>query len=342
MLSAVPRDVLVRHLAEDPAFAGIGYATAGRLWEAFGADLSAILGNGEIGRLEPLLGVERAEALIEAWRNRQAEGDIVVWLAENGFDGRLARKVLAIWGADAPARLRNDPWMMLAVSDFATVDAATRRLGLPVDAEARRFAAVEAVLYRRLDESHTWTGQPEVEHRVADLLCCSSRQASEAVSKAIIFGAVVPGRRRPANCWCRHDGGHRRPDDHVVARDRRQRTSDRPRGVFEGGGRLARSGFRHFRHRARRRATRRGPPRPDQQVRPDRRWCRRRQGDRPESGRGCIGAVRSRRPPDGARRSRGGPDDGGHRPQGLYDRGLSEGNRDPAGGRRPRNVGCHR
>ena len=185
------RDTLVRYLAEDPAFAGIGYATAHRLWDALGDDLSAVLGNGEIRRLEPVLGVERAEALVETWRLRQAEGDIVVWLAENGFDGRLARKVLAIWGTDAPARLRGDPWLMLAVADFATVDAASWRLGFPGDAEARRVAAVEAVLYRRLDESHTWTGRAEVERRVADLLGCALRQASEAVSGAVGLGAVV-------------------------------------------------------------------------------------------------------------------------------------------------------
>lgn len=185
------RTAVVRHLAEDPAFAGIGYATAGRLQVALGDDLPRVLGDGDVARLARVIGFERAEVLVEAWRSRQAEGDVVVWLTENGFEGRLARKVVALWGADAAVRLREDPWPMMAVATFSAVDAAARRLGLPLDAQARVVAAVEDVLYRRLDEHHTWTRRSEVERRVASLLRFPIRQAAEAVSCAITSGAAV-------------------------------------------------------------------------------------------------------------------------------------------------------
>ncbi|MBY0297669.1 MULTISPECIES: hypothetical protein [Methylobacterium] len=58
-MSQLLRDTLAEHRAEDLTFAGIGYATAGRLRDARGEDLSAVLGNGEVRRLEPPLGVER-------------------------------------------------------------------------------------------------------------------------------------------------------------------------------------------------------------------------------------------------------------------------------------------
>jgi len=191
MPSVQRQNALVRHLAEDPTFPGIGYATASRLQVALGDDLSRVLGEGDVPRLAQVIGIERAEVLVEAWRDRQAENDIVVWLAENGFEGRLARRVVALWGADAAIRLREDPWPMMAVANFAAVDAAARRLGLPLDAETRSVAAVEAVLYRRLDEHHTRTRRQEVEKRVASLLSCPSRQAAEAVSNAIASGAAV-------------------------------------------------------------------------------------------------------------------------------------------------------
>lgn len=187
------RDItaLVRHLAEDPAFVGIGYATAGKLQAALGDDLGRALADGDLVALEPILGIERAHDLVAAWRDRQAEGDVVVWLGENGFDGRLAHKIVALWGVEAPLRLRENPWLMMAVADFEKVDAVAHRLGLPLDAEDRSIAAVEAAFYRRLDEHHTWTRHADVVRLVARLLRCSASRASEAVSKAVALGVAV-------------------------------------------------------------------------------------------------------------------------------------------------------
>ncbi len=186
-----PHLPIVRHLAEDPAFIGIGYATASKLQAALGDDLGRALADGDLVALEPILGIERAHDLVAAWRDRRAEGDVVVWLGENGFDGRLARKIVALWGVEAPLRLRENPWLMMAVADFEKVDAVAHRLGLPLDADDRSIAAVEAALYRRLDEHHTWTRDAEVVRLVARLLRCSASRASEAVSKAIALGVAV-------------------------------------------------------------------------------------------------------------------------------------------------------
>lgn len=186
------KTAIVRHLAENPAFVGIGYATAGRLAAALGDDLARALAEGDFAALTPILGAERSETLVAAWRDRQGEGDVVVWLAENGFEGRLARKVVGLWGAEAASRLRADPWLMMALAGFESVDAAVRRLGLPLDADERSIAAVEAVLYRRLDENHTWTEKGEVERRAGRLLRCRPAEAAAPVSKAVATGAAVP------------------------------------------------------------------------------------------------------------------------------------------------------
>ncbi|KMO31321.1 hypothetical protein VQ02_26205 [Methylobacterium variabile] len=61
---------IVRYLAEDPAFAGIGYVTADRLQSALGGELPRVLGDGDVPRVAPVTGVERAERLVAAWRNR--------------------------------------------------------------------------------------------------------------------------------------------------------------------------------------------------------------------------------------------------------------------------------
>ena len=98
-------EALVRHLAQDAAFAGIGPVTAGRLWNRFGDDLPRVLSDGDADALASVVGEERASSLVIAWRERQALGDIVVWLGENGFDIRLAGRITALWGAEAARSL---------------------------------------------------------------------------------------------------------------------------------------------------------------------------------------------------------------------------------------------
>lgn len=185
-------ETIVRHLAEDPAFEGIGYATAAKLWRAFGAELYALLGNGDGARLTEVLGADRAERLVLAWKEKLAEGDVVVWLDEHGFDARLAKKIIRLWGAEAAAKLREQPYAMMALADWPVVDAAGGRMGIALDDPRRLVAAVEAALYARLDQHHTWIAQRDVVAAVGRLLKCPPAQAEQAVAAAIAQRAAIP------------------------------------------------------------------------------------------------------------------------------------------------------
>ncbi len=181
---------IVRHLAEEPAFVGIGYATAGRLWQRFGAELYRLLGDGDAEALSEIVPLERAESLVAAWRERLAEGDVVVWLAEHGFERRLAKKVVALWGSDAVARLRSNPYVMMALADWPAVDAAAGRIGVAADSPMRLVAAAEAVLYGRYQEGHTCMGADALGAAVGKLLRCAPARAAEAVGLALRDGAA--------------------------------------------------------------------------------------------------------------------------------------------------------
>lgn len=185
-------ETIVRHLAEDPAFEGIGVATASRLWKTFGTELYALLGNGDIARLSEVLSEDRAERLVLAWREKLAEGDVVVWLDEHGFERRLAKKIIRLWGAEAAAKLRDQPYAMMALADWPVVDAAGRRMGIAADDPRRLVAAVEAVLYARLDQHHTWIADRDLSAAVGRLLKCRPAQAEEAVAAAVAQRAAIP------------------------------------------------------------------------------------------------------------------------------------------------------
>ena len=151
---------IVRYLATNSSFAGIGFARAAKLGEAFGQNLARVLADGDVELFTPIVGQDVAEGLVSAWREHLARGDTVVWLGEHGFDPRLAGKVVDFWGEGAPHRLRENPYILLAFTSFAKVDAAARSLGIAAEDPRRLVAGVESALYDALDGKHTWmTGE---------------------------------------------------------------------------------------------------------------------------------------------------------------------------------------
>lgn len=184
-------DLLVRFLATDPAFPGIGVARAAQLREAFGDELARVLGSGDASLLEGVLGRDLAETLSACWREHLARADVVVWLAELGFESFLAAKAVRFWGAGAPKVLRENPYVLLAIAGWDKVDAAARCLGFGSRHPARQVAAAEAAAYRRLDRAHTWTEAGRLETSTARILGSGLAAGRGAVRMAVGDRALV-------------------------------------------------------------------------------------------------------------------------------------------------------
>jgi exodeoxyribonuclease V alpha subunit len=182
---------IVRFLAGRPEFAGIGPATAQRLWDTFGEDLYRILGDGDVRRLATILVRTQAEIVCAAWRNQQAIADAVVFFDEHGIGGQLASKAVDFWGEEAVAKIRENPFRLLTVCSWRQVDQVARVLGITLDDRRRLVGGVEAALYDRLDEKHTATKEGEVVRRVARLLSVSSEAAKRALTVAVEDGATI-------------------------------------------------------------------------------------------------------------------------------------------------------
>jgi exodeoxyribonuclease V alpha subunit len=182
-------DFLVRH----PAFngLGIGKARARRLWEEFGQDLGAVLGQGDMEKLTRVLSAERAQKLVEAWRAVSDEAGIVAFLDQHGFDLHLANKIRKVWPRHTLAKLRENPYRMLTFAAWEKVDRMARSLGIADDDPRRRVAAVEACLYRRLDAKHTLTSVGTLGDAVVAALSCGKSTARGAIDHACRGHAIV-------------------------------------------------------------------------------------------------------------------------------------------------------
>ncbi|WP_181378227.1 AAA family ATPase [Teichococcus aestuarii] len=183
---------VVRFLAGRPEFAGIGPATAQRLWDTFGENLYRILGDGAVDLLAEILPRTQAEIVCDAWANQRAITDTVVFFDENGIGGHLARKAVDFWGEEAVAKVRENPFRLLTVCSWKQVDHMARAMGFGPGDPRRQVGAVEAALYERLDEKHTVTPEEVLLKRAARLLGASQEAARQALGAAVEDGAAIP------------------------------------------------------------------------------------------------------------------------------------------------------
>ncbi len=192
MTAALPKGRhLVDFLASRPEFVGIGKATAKRLWERFGEELYTILGDGAYDRLSEVLQGSHAQIVVDAWRNQQAVADCVVFFDEHGIDTKVARKAVEFWGEEAVQKIRGNPYRLLTVCRWEQVDRTARALGFAAEDRRRLVAAVESVLYDRLDQKHTWSPHGLVLAMTARRLNADRSLAGGAVTMAVEDGAAI-------------------------------------------------------------------------------------------------------------------------------------------------------
>jgi exodeoxyribonuclease V alpha subunit len=193
MLVAPSGRLVVNFLMRHPAFdgLGIGRARARRLWEEFGPGLHAVLCQGDVTKLVSVLPEENAQKLVEAWRVVSEEAGVVSFLDQHGFDLHLANKIRKVWPHDTLAKLRENPYRMLALEAWEKVDRMAHTLGLTDDDPRRQIAAVEACLYRRLDAKHTLTSAGVLVGEVAVALGCGEPAARAAIDRASREHAII-------------------------------------------------------------------------------------------------------------------------------------------------------
>lgn len=179
-------------LASRPEFAGIGKVTAKRLWDTFGEELYTILTDGDAGRLSAVLSPSHAEIVVDAWRNQLAITACCVFFDEHGIDPKVADKAVELWGENASGKIMENPYRLLAVCRWDEIDRAALATGIGEADDRRLVAAVESVLYDRLERKHTWSAHSLVLGETARKLRHDRQLAKRAISLAVDDGAAIP------------------------------------------------------------------------------------------------------------------------------------------------------
>lgn len=158
--------IIIKFLASNNKFAGIGDKKAKKLWTVFGEALYCVLDQGDIASLTSKSKGDLAESLAinlcEVWQEYSTETPVIQWLQKHEFPTRLAAKILDFWGANAISSLTDDPFKMLAFDSWKKVDSLAAALGIAADDQRRIAAAIEATAYERYDRGNTACAEKEL------------------------------------------------------------------------------------------------------------------------------------------------------------------------------------
>lgn len=181
---------------------GIGDERAARLWSAFGEGLGGILVDD--GRMQevadvlapgmPVLGMRLAASVMRCWREAAGEAAVLAWLDGVGVeDVRLARRLYRLCGDNAPELLQSNPYALVPLISWRTLDAIGRRLLADDPYDRRRLVgAVDECIKSALATGSTAVLEPELERAVGKLLNTSSPViAADAIAYAEHRGSIV-------------------------------------------------------------------------------------------------------------------------------------------------------
>ncbi len=129
---------------------GVGPVMAEHIANTFGLETLHVLDNEPDRLVEvPGMGARKALSIAEAWRERRALKELMVFLQSQGLPVALAVRILRKYGTAAKAIVRDQPYRLAAEVygiSFEVADAIAARSGVAPDAPPRVGAGIASVL----------------------------------------------------------------------------------------------------------------------------------------------------------------------------------------------------
>ncbi|CAN7357967.1 AAA family ATPase [Neorhizobium tomejilense] len=182
---------IIRHLASDKRFVGIGWATAEKVWDRFGETIYDIIRDRDLKALAEVMGADRAIAIVDGFGMLAEEVEIFRWLDRYGVSPRVAGAAARVWGLGAIDRIKADPFTMTLLEPWKDVDARALRLGVALDDPRRLAAAVEEALAIRFRAGNMASPASVLRPLVKRLLAPWIGDAASAIDLASTTGRVV-------------------------------------------------------------------------------------------------------------------------------------------------------
>lgn len=193
-LQPATREGIERYLGSG-LVAGIGKTMAGRIVDHFGLDTLEVIEE-QAERLTEVdgIGAVRATRIQEAWREQRGIKEIMLFLHGHGVSPRLAVKIYRTYGANAVARLRENPYRLafdVFGVGFKSADQIATQLGIPADSPRRAEAGVHHVLSDMGSAGHVYSERSMLVEQAQELLQIDGALVDTAVETLAESGWIV-------------------------------------------------------------------------------------------------------------------------------------------------------
>lgn len=174
-----PRTALgIRRYLSGGTFAGIGTRTADAIVDHFGDQTLQVLDHAP-ERLSEIkgLGKKKRESFIQAWTEQAAIREIAIFALSQGITMKQIRKIIAVYGAQAAAVIKADPYRLYREIDgigFRTADAIARKLGVGFESPLRIQAGLRYTLEQATTAGHCGLPGKELLEACGDALTYSN------------------------------------------------------------------------------------------------------------------------------------------------------------------------
>ena len=179
---------LIRFIAKERDFKGIGESKARALWELLGRDFHTILrydSPESRSRLGSVLSDDSITALFEGYAKYRNLSHCN-WMSEHRIPASTQQRLLKHHGEQSIESIKKNPYVLIGFGmSFQEVDltAKTINAGISPDADKRLSAALEIALRKEIDKGHTYTTQATLRPHLTNLL-----KEKELVTKAFMAG----------------------------------------------------------------------------------------------------------------------------------------------------------
>ena len=153
------------------------------------------MAQGEVAVLARALGgpaaVQFAALTVRTWADQLAYTELAQELYQYGFTERALRMVVGQYGHQSLAKVRDDPYRLMAFAEIGPVDqAALKKFRMREDDERRLMGIVDAAVYALHDDGTSIFTQRQLETTICELANLQSNQIGQAINVALKHGRL--------------------------------------------------------------------------------------------------------------------------------------------------------
>ncbi|MBC7531379.1 MAG: ATP-dependent RecD-like DNA helicase [Oligoflexus sp.] len=168
---------------------GIGEKTAERIVQHFGEQTLEVLDNDPDRLLTiPKIGKRKKLEIIKAWNERKRFRDVEIFLSSQGISPAFITRIIRIYGAEAPARVAEDPYCLardIPGIGFITADNVAQQVGIPLDSPLRIKAALSYQLEIAEENGHCFQTRDQLNDSLSHLLKITRGRVEELLENAL-------------------------------------------------------------------------------------------------------------------------------------------------------------